>query len=119
MSNLSSKLHFLTLLYIVHTQQAHSVIGVSVSEPHTSEFYCIYMYGYIYYNTEKSLKMKRDVGMACQKVKVNIQSPVPTSFHNRVKMYIGTGLCIFTFTFISFLVGVLLARHSYISFHFQ
>ena len=43
---------------------------------------------------EKSLKMKRDVGMACQKVhkrddlkvKVNIQSFIHTYFHNTVKM---------------------------------
>ena len=44
---------------------------------------------------EKSLKMKRDVGMAWQKitqtsedikVKVNIQSPIPTSFHINVQL---------------------------------
>ena len=56
-------------------------------------FHDIYIYIYIY-KKEKSLKMKRDVGMACQKVHkqgrikvmVNIQSPIPTSFHKRAKM---------------------------------
>ena len=48
--------------------------------------------------------MKRDVGMACQKVHeqerievmVNIQSFIPTSFHKTAD--VGIGLCIFTIT---------------------
>ena len=60
------------------------------------------------YKKEKSLKMKRDVGMACQKVHkqgrikvmVNIQRLIhPYIFSQRSKD-VGIGLCIFTITFI-------------------
>ena len=68
--------------------------------------------------------MKRDVGMACQKVHeqerievmVNIQSFIPTSFHKTAD--VGIGLCIFTITSILSCFVYFLARHSYISFHF-
>ena len=57
---------------------------------------------------KKSLKMKGDVGMACQKVHkqgrikvmVSIQSPVPTSLLLCEKMQGWMRLCIFTITFI-------------------
>ena len=60
------------------------------------------------YKKEKSLKMKGDVGMACQKVHkqgrikvmVSIQSLIhPYIFSQRSKD-VGTGLCILTITFI-------------------
>ena len=57
---------------------------------------------------EKSLKMKGDVGMACQKVHkqgkikvmVSIQSPIPTSLLLCEKMLGWMKLCILTITFI-------------------
>ena len=58
----------------------------------------------IVYKKEKSLVLKRDVGMAYQKVHkqgmiVNTQaSSIPTSFHRSKD--VGKELCIFTITFI-------------------
>ena len=57
---------------------------------------------------EKSLKMKRDVGMACQKVHkqgrikvmVNIQSLIHPYIFSQKSKDVGIGLCIFTITFI-------------------
>ena len=79
------------------------------------------------YKKEKSLKMKGDVGMACQKVHkqgrikvmVSIQSLIhPYIFSQRSKD-VGMGLCILTITQVyPSLFVYFLARHSYISFHF-
>jgi len=58
------------------------------------------------YKKEKSLKMKRDVGMACQKVHeqgrievmVNIQSLIHPYIFSQKSKDVGIGLCIFTIT---------------------
>ena len=79
------------------------------------------------YKKEKSLKMKGDVGMACQKVHkqgkikvmVSIQSFIhPYIFSQRSKD-VGMDEALYTYHhFYLSLFVYFLARHSYISFHF-
>jgi len=60
----------------------------------------------IIYKKEKSLKMKRDVGMSCQKVHeqdrievmVKIQSLIHSYIFSQNSKDVGIGLCIFTIT---------------------
>ena len=70
--------------------------------------------------------MKRDVGMAYQKVRkqgmikvmVNMQSIIHPYIFSQNSKDVGIGGCIFTITFYHSLFMYFLARHSCISFHF-